>query len=282
MPHPVAETFARVARMLADDAAREGNCLHFGSGEEIIYVGDIHGHRANLAKVIRFADLAGRPHRRLVLQELIHGGTPDPSGGDRSVEVLLRAARLKLSFPDRVFFLLANHDVAQVAGQEITKDGRGMCKAFRAGLENNFGADAEEVCAAIGELLLAQPLAARCANGAFLSHSLPSPHRMELIDWDILRRPYRQEDLQRGGSLYEWTWGRGHTPEQLAELSGILGARLFLLGHQPVESGWEIRHGREIILASDHAHGAVMVFDAGAEMPDDRLAEHVRPIVALS
>lgn len=281
MPHPVAKTFLEAAHLVAEAAPRDANCLNFADAREIVYVGDIHGHRRNLAKVIKHADLPAHPGRRLVLQELLHGGPTDDNGGDRSFEVLLRAARLKIRHPEQVFFLMGNHDLAQITGNEVTKNGHGLCKAFDAGLDNSFGPAAQEVRTAINDLLRRLPLAARCPNGMFMTHSLPSPGRMGLIDWEILARPYRQEDLRRGGTVYEWTWGRGHTAEQLDELADRLQARQFLLGHQPVETGYEIVHGRAVVIASDDDHGAVMVFGADQAVPDEKLAGLVRPIVAL-
>ena len=281
MPHPVAKTFLQAAELIAGDAARQGNCLHFGPGEEIVYTGDIHGHRENLAKIIGYADLPAHPGRRLVLQEVIHGGAGGDAGDDRSVDVLLRAARLKVSFPDQVFFLIGNHDVAEIANNEITKNGRGVCRAFGAGLKRMFGPDAKELRSAVHEMLRGQPLLARCANGILLSHSLPSPRRMKRVDWTILERPYRDGDFRRGGSVYEWTWGRGHTAEQLAALAERLGARQFLLGHEHIETGWEVHHDRLVILASNHSHGAVAVFEAGTEIPDNAITRHCKPIVAL-
>lgn len=293
MPHPVARTFLEAARLICSDQARQGNCLHFDAGEEIILTGDIHGHRANLAKIIAYADLPAHPNRRLVLQEMIHGGPmvelqhsasagrSGEAAGDRSVETLLRAARLKLSYPHQVFFLMGNHDLAQLAGGEITKEGLGVCKAFDAGLDAMFGEDAPEVRSAVNQMLRNQPLAGRCANGAFLSHSLPSPDRMSLVDWEILQRAYRDEDFRRGGSVYEWTWGKGHTKGQLAEIADRVEAGLFLLGHQHIKTGYEIQLDRIVILASNHAHGSVMVFDAGADLPAEALTRHIKPIVAL-
>jgi len=279
--HPVAETFAQAAHRIRTDPQRQGNTLSFAKEDEVVYAGDIHGARANLAKIIGFADLAAHPRRRLVLQEIIHGGPTDADGGDRSVELLLRAARLKIAHPEGVFFLMANHDLAQVTGNEITKEGRGACEAFDRGLDHNFGPAAAEVRAAVKDFLRCLPLAAKCPNGIFLAHSLPSPNRMDLMDWTILDRTYRDEDLRRGGSAYEVTWGRGHTPAQLDALAETLGATQFLLGHQHIPTGHQIVPNRAMILASDHQHGAVAVFDAGEPVADDGLADLVRPIVAL-
>ena len=293
MPNPVAEAFRNAARLSAQDARRQGNLLRFAAGEEIVYAGDLHGNRQNLARIIAFCDLAAHPDRRLVLQEIVHCergpqsrgiGFGDPAldaGGDLSPDVLLRAVRLKLAQPERVYFLIGNHDLAEITGQEIAKGGRGMCRDFKARLIACFGDQADEVHAAIAEFLHSLPLAARCANGAFLTHSLPAPARMPLVDWTILNRPYQPADLLRGGSVYEWTWGRGHSAQQLAELAQRLDARCFLLGHQPVEEGFRIEHGRLVLLATDHAYGAIMVFDAGAEMPQEDLPQHIRPVYSL-
>ena len=280
MVHPVANTFNSATELVAEDENRHGNSLLFKPGEKIICVGDIHGHRWNLAKIIAHAALGVHPHHRLVLQELIHGGTPDQSGADRSVEVLLRAARLKIAYPTQVFFLLANHDIAQITGQEITKDGHGECESFDAGLDNSFGPDAAEVRSAVHRLLRCLPLAARCENSVFITHSLPSPNRMDLIDWDIFARPYEDKDFRRGGTLYEWTWGREHSAEQLADLAERLDTKRFLLGHQPCKTGYQIQHGTSIIIDSHHSHGVIMEFDAGLPLGEN-LDEHIRPIVAL-
>jgi hypothetical protein len=278
----VAEVFAQAARLVQEDPRRRGNCLTFREGEEIIYAGDLHGHRQNLARIIAYCDLPGHPARRLVLQEIIHSQQADDACADHSLDVLLRAVRLKLARPEGVFFLLGNHDVAEVARQEISKQGRGMCKAFRASLEATFGDQAEEVRQGLCDFLRVLPLAARCDNGAFMTHSLPSPGRMKLVDWDILQRPYREDDFQRGGTLYEWTWGRGHTAGQLDDIAARLDVAWFLLGHQPVEAGYEIRHGRALILASDHACGALVTFDAGEPLGNENLSRHVRLIASLS
>jgi hypothetical protein len=67
------------------------------------------------------AGLAGNPHRRLVLQEIIHG-TINADGQDRSVETLLRAARLKLSFPQLPVAVDVLHDHHRVVDDEPDRE----------------------------------------------------------------------------------------------------------------------------------------------------------------
>ncbi|RPI60372.1 MAG: hypothetical protein EHM48_07365, partial [Planctomycetaceae bacterium] len=223
MAHPAADIFLHAAKINRTDHRLAGSTLSLGSGTDVIVTGDLHGNRANLAKIIAYARLGEHPHRRLIIQEVVHGPLDATSGHDRSIELLLRVARLKVAHPTQVVFVLGNHDIAQVMGNEITKEGRGVCKTFVAGVEHAHGEGAAEVMAAAHEFLTSFPLAIRCPNGVFISHSLPSPNRMELAGLEILARPYTPEDFSRGKSVYEWTWGRNQTAEQLNQLAGQLG-----------------------------------------------------------
>ncbi|MFW6154316.1 MAG: metallophosphoesterase [Planctomycetota bacterium] len=280
MPHPVADMLGDAAEHCRTEDHREGNVLRFDAGERIIVSGDIHGNRPNLVKIIKHAALGADPRRMLVLQELIHGGPTDAQGGDRSFEVLLRAVRLKQQYPAQVHFILANHDVSELTGNEISKDGCGACKALRTGLVNAYGEDADEIHRAMCTFLASLPLVARCPNGVLISHSLPSPGREACFDPAILSRPYQDEDFRRGGSIYELLWGRRHTPEALDALVSRLEAGIFINGHQPQDNGY-LLNGRQLILASEHPHGTIAEFDAGEELDLDLLDTIVRPVVRL-
>lgn len=280
MSHPAAETFRQAAKLNAMDPWRDGNVVNLPGDREAIVAGDLHGNRAGLAKIVAYADLDRFSCRCLVLQELIHGPPDERAGQDRSVEVLLRAARLRIVHPQQVLFVLTNHDVAQMTGGEVMKDGREQCRQFDAGVRFAFGDGAEEVRAAVGEFLRSMPLAVRCDNGTLISHSLPSPRRAP-AGLEVLVRPYRPEDLARGGAVYEWTWGRGHTEEHLEALAGLLGVKFFVLGHQPTEMGYELLGQRAIIIASDHEHGCVLHLPADAQPTAENAESFTRPLAAM-
>ncbi len=280
MAHPVAQILLEAAKHNANNAHRQGNLLQFKEGERLIVVGDLHGHRHNLSKVISYAALGMAPARMLILQEVIHGGAIDSEGGDRSFELVVRAARLKNQYPDQVHFLLSNHDLAQLTDNEITKNGCGFCKAFDIGLAKAYGTDATEIGAAMDVFFRSQPLAGRCPNGIFLSHSLPSPNRRKFFDPEILHRPYRDEDFRPGGSVYELTWGRRQDMDTLDEMAMILSCTMFINAHQNQDDGFAL-NGRQLIIASDHAHGHIAEFAADENIPVDLLGSLVRPIVRL-
>ena len=215
-----------------------------------------------------------------MLQEIVHGPVDPETRRDRSAEVLLRAARLKVSYGDQVYFLLGNHDVAELTGNDILKDGKGFLGDFAAGVEFCFGRDAPEVGEAIREFLASLPLAIRWKR-VFFCHSLPAPARTEIAGVQILDRNYGPQDMRRGGPVYEWTWGRGQTPEQLDALAKQLDVELFVLGHQPCETGYHIISQRGIILSTDHEHGCILHLSADTPLTAENLCSRIRPLVTL-
>ena len=282
MASPVADIFLQAAELNRQDARRHGNVVLLESGVRVILAGDIHGHRDNLNRIIRYAALESQPACRLILQEIIHGPSDHRAGHDRSAELLMRAARLKRSHPQQVLFVLGNHDVAQVTGNEITKDGRGAVAAFSAAMAPSFGDHAQAVADAVKEFILSMPLAVRCPNGVICVHSLPSPARLEQAGVEIFsRQGYTDADLRRGGAAYEWTWGRKQTAEELAVLRRQLDANFFLIGHKPVEEGWERLHDDGLILTSHHQRGCIAVFDSDQPLDARGAASIIQPIASL-
>ncbi|RKY27668.1 MAG: hypothetical protein DRP83_01990 [Planctomycetota bacterium] len=279
----VAEKFRLAADLLANDAGRAGNVVNLGAPERVVIAGDIHGHRGNLSKIISHATSAGQAPATLVLQEIIHGPADPRSGIDRSIELLLRVARLKIDWPDRVHILLGNHDVAQLTGNEITKNAAGCCRAFEAGANFCFGQDGPEVYQAALKFFRALPLAMRFDNGVLACHSLPSPHRAKLAGVEILSRPSTEADYHRNGPAYEWTWGRDQTPEQLDELAAELGAEFFVLGHRHIEAGSLAIPDRAVAINSDGPAGCVFEFSPrdDAAMNMTTLPKFVKRISSL-
>jgi hypothetical protein len=278
MAHPAAETFRRAAELNIDDPRRGGSTVTLsGDAPRIVVAGDIHGHREGLTKAICHAGT----NSVLVLQEIVHGPSDQFTGHDRSVELLLRAARLKTARPERVLFLMGNHDLSQVTGNEIAKEGRGACRSFSEGVRHCFGDAAVEVMDAVNEFQTSMPLAIRCPNRVLLAHSLPSPHRMKLAGTDILDRPYSAGDLVRGGAVYEWTWGRDQTDEQTDRLAETLDVDFFLLGHRKVTS-WEAVTNRAAAIATDSPHGCLVEFAPDNVLNLETFESHVVMLAGIS
>jgi hypothetical protein len=280
MASVVADIFRQAATLNLEDPRRAGNVVTLKEASEVIVGGDIHGYRHGLAKIIDYAAVARHADRRLVLQEILHGAL-DADGYDRSAEVLLRAARLKVAQPHEVLFVLGNHDIAQMTGNEILRDGRPCCRGFTEGVWHAFGAEAEEVLAGIETFLMSLPMAVRCPNGVFISHSLPSPGRMEQAGLEILDRPFTREDFQRGRPVYEWLWGRGHTPEHLDALAERLAAEFFVLGHQHTDEGCLLLGPRAIVVISAGPRGCLMELPARTALDRNEPGQYIRRLASL-
>ena len=275
MVNVVTDILRKAATCNSEDPRRQGNVIHLASDCQVIITGDIHGHADAMSKVIKLATTPAITNRCLIFQEIIHGPIDPASGQDRSLELLLRAVRLKVEHPQEVLFLLANHDLAQLTGNEIAKEGRGMCKSFAEGVRFLFPEDAEDILQALNEFILSMPLAIRCPNGVFMTHSLPSPDRMELAGVEILDRPYQKDDLRRGGAVYEWTWGRDQTAEQVKALAERLGVEFFILGHRKTATGCEELTDLAVTLACDHSQGCLIYFKADEPIIAENLQQHI-------
>ena len=284
-----ANAFADLLESAADallaSPVRDGCTVRLPRRGTLVVSGDIHDNPLHFAAVLRTARLAADGDRHLALQELIHGesiGAGDDNE-DLSHRMLARVAELVLAHPGRVHPLLANHEIAQLRGHPIAKGGVHNVAQFDAGLEWAFGDDAFIAAEAVKRFIRAMPLAIVCENGALIAHSLPSAGGMARFDARVLERDLHDEDFDPPhGAAYMLTWGRTHSPEQLAALAREWGVRAFVVGHTFVESGAEFRAPNMLIINSDHPRGRVLELDLAADIPDAAsLVDRALPLASM-
>lgn len=278
----VIDLFREAAELNRSDSLRQGSLLEFPDYGQVVATGDLHGHRRNFEKLVKFCHLEKSPIRHVLLHELIHEEPQPHTGADRSIDLLTDAARWKTFFPDQVHFLQSNHELSQLHGHPISKGGRCVADDFDAGVAEAFGTHRiDDVLASIDEFLSSLPVAARSPNRIFFAHSLPGPRELPSFDPKCVRATADQLDLSEGGHVYNLVWGRGHTPEVLDVLSAAWNADLFVVGHQPQEWGYEIRHDRLVILASDHNHGVFLPIDLKKKYTAADLESRIRKFVSV-
>jgi hypothetical protein len=261
---------------------RRNNLICLPAEGSLILTGDLHGHCRNFERITAFADLANNPDRHIVLQEIIHGGPEDANGGCLSYRLLFDVIRYKLNFPDRVHIIMGNHDTAFINNSEVMKDGREMNRAMRQAIEREFPQNADEVKLAIRQYLFSQPLALRAENGIWASHSLPGDRMVEKFDTQIFNRQLKVNDVVRPGSAYLLTWGRRHSQPVLDKLAEQLNVKVFILGHQPQEKGWNRAGDNLIIIASNHNHGCLIPIDLAQSYTVEQLVKSIVPLASLS
>jgi len=282
MPQTTIDLLNRGIQANQTDRFRRVNLICLPAAGSLVVGGDIHGHRRNFERLVTHAQLAGHPDRHLVLQEIIHGGPEDGAGGCLSYQLLLDAVRYKLLFPDQVHFVMGNHDTAMINSSEVMKNGKEMNRAMTLALERQFGPAGAEVRLAIRQFLLSQPLAVRCSNRVWLSHSLPNDRCIDQFDPGIFERELRLSDCEKPGSAYLLTWGRRHSQAALDRMAKLLDVDLFVLGHQPQPNGWSQAGDNLIILASDHNHGCLLQIDLSQICTVPELVKSLVPLAAIA
>jgi hypothetical protein len=278
----VVETLSTATEENLISAYRRHQVVNLPAEGEVFIAGDIHDHRRNFDKLVRFANLAENPQRHLVLQELIHGDHWDPNGAEESWKMLVQAAELKCEFPTQVHFLLANHDLAQVHGEGIMKGGQSVCDAFNKGIKRDFGTSRGLVHASISEFLLSFPLAVRCPNGVFFCHSLPPDDELAKFDFTIFDRELTGPDYKRRvGPVYHLIWGRRTTPDGAKMFAEKVGASLLVTGHQTQETGYSTNGPHHLIIASEHNHGVMLGIDLAKPYDMEEAVAGIRKFVSI-
>jgi hypothetical protein len=282
MPQITIDLLNKGIKANLSDPYRQGNLVHIPAKGSLIVSGDIHGHQRNLERIITFSELACYPDRHVVLHEIIHGGPQGDEGSCLSYTLLLEAIKFKIQFPDQVHFILGNHDTAFITDAEVMKEGRPMNQALCHALEQQFHSAWRDVKTTLQTFLLSQALAVRTANRIWISHSLPADRLIDQFDPAILDRRITTTDCMKPGSAYILTWGRNMSQALLDRLSALFDANLFIVGHQPQESGWAIAGHNVLILASDHNHGCVVQIDLTKSYTLKELSQTIIPLSSIT
>ncbi len=281
-PNQVCQAFERGAQANREAHCRALSIDRISQPGQLIATGDLHDNPAHFETVVRVANLTSENPCHLTLHELIHSDRLI-NGMDFSYRALAKAAALKAEHPEHVHTLLANHELAQIIGAGIIKDGIRVVEAFNQGVEYAFGSESGCVTEAINTFVRSMPLALRCecAGGDILcAHSVPGPAMMARFDPGILERDLTEDDYApRRGSAHLMVWGRDYDAEQLEDLVERWGVHLFVLGHEKAEMGIRPVQPCALVLNSDHAQGVYLPIDLSA-LPTFEQAAH--SVVALA
>lgn len=289
-PEAVMACFRRAAEAQRDASCRRGSIDVIHAPGTLIATGDLHDNPLHLERVERVARLG--PHARgdestaphATFHEIIHSDRLI-GRADLSYRALARVAWLKAQHPERVHVLLANHELAQVVGAGIVKNGVRCVDAFNDGLEWAFGERAEDVGRAIGEFIRAMPLALRTEGSrraVLCAHSLPAPAQMARFDPGVLDRALVEDDyVPLTGSAHLMVWGRGYDAELLEDLVERWGVSLFILGHEHAETGVEVVRPCAVVLNSDHERGVYLPVDLREPMDAVEAPLHAVPLSSV-
>jgi hypothetical protein len=285
MPDPtkILATIRRAAELTRNAPGRTGSIIDLDDdAEDVLVVGDLHGHIHTFARALKLAALDRQPRRHVVFQELVHDPRIDPDSGiDQSHRLVDLVCALRCQYPGRVHLILGNHELSELTGRSIGKSGVQLNELFRAGVARSYGETAKAILDAYKELFAALPLAVRTANRVLVCHTLPNGTDLDRLDLDLVRTgAWTPESLHRGGTIYALTWGRDTSPETADRFAAMIDADLFVCGHQPCEAGFLQANHRQLILDGTDPYPTGCLFPARGSIDMATLVAGVRMIAA--
>lgn len=249
-PQKLLSIIRRAATLFRATPGRKGSVIKPNAIDDVLVVGDLHGHLDVFARALKLAALDQNPRRHLVLQELIHDPRINPDEEpDRSHRLVDLVCVLKCQYPDRVHLILGNHELSELTGRPIIKNDVPLNEPFRRGVEASYGSEADAVIAAYHDLFRSLPLMVRTPNRILILHTLPDGPRLDTLDLSILdANTWPPESTARGGAVYALTWGRDVEPATADRFASMVDADLFITGHQPCDEGFQLANHRTLII----------------------------------
>lgn len=254
--------FKNAVHAVRQDRFRKGDVVQLPAEGDVIFTGDIHGNVENLDRILEVADLEHNPQRHLVLHELIHNIYNEEFKGDFSYECLVAAAKAKQAFPHQVHIFAGNHELAELQGREIMKNGIRIPLVFNAKRVGMMGGAAAQLQATCRQFFRNLPVGLRTASGIWFSHSTPEKALNKFTLEGLLNAkpafgagtnkcsdPYLEEVVE------DLVWGRDYNTQTAQGFAQRVKCHVFLVGHEPCR-GYSVPSPYHVILDSKDRHGA--------------------------
>jgi hypothetical protein len=192
-------------------------------------------------------------------------------------------AAMKCHWPERVHLILGNHELSELTGRVIGKDGETLNAKFRQGIDTAYGGSAGEVFDAYKGLFAALPLAVRTPNRVFMCHTIPDESDLDSLDLELLKADvWPAEAMKRRGTIYALTWGRDTSAETVDRFAAMVDADWFITGHQPCDEGFRQANHRQIIIDGTAPYPSYCLFPTQTPVTIESLLSRVRIMDVVS
>jgi len=183
-------------------------------------------------------------------------------------------ARLKVAHPDQAHIIMGNHEMAELCGLAIGKNGFDLNERFASGLAEAYGESAGAVMAAYREFWASLPLGVKMPNGVFVCHSTPQLKKMGVMDLEWFRSQAAEARTRRG-PVFELLWGRDYTVEAAEEFCRRVESDVLVVGHTRCERGYSCPNRRHVILDSKDDAGVCVVLPLGRRLTQEDVVRRV-------
>ena len=281
-PEKILALVRRATGLFRATPGRSGGVVTIAPGvaTDVMVVGDLHGNVSAFRQLLEIASLGKNPKRHLVLQELVHGPRMYPGEkGDRSHQLVDLVCALKLQFSDRVHLILGNHELSELTGRSIGKNGVALNALFREGIKTAYGSYSDAIYEAYLGLFAALPIVVRTPNRVVLCHTIPDAIELDELDLGVLALDnWPPEAMKRHGMVYAMTWGRDTDNANIDRFAEMMNADWFVTGHQPCDEGFRQANHRQIIVDGTDPYPAYCLFPADTPLTIETLLAGARTL----
>jgi len=277
----VLATFHEASQSNWQTPGRQGSLVVISPemADDVMITGDLHGHRHNFNRILEIADLDNHARRHLILQEVCHGGPVYPgTEACMSHTMLEDVAGLKAAYPDRVHFILSNHELAELTDYPIIKANILLNLLFRMGIQIMYGEASERVREALVSFLKSCPLAIRLPGQIFVSHTLPEAVDEQGFDTTIFQRDINASDLKKSSSLFSLVWGRDFRPENAAAFAKLVDAEVLIHGHEPTQEGFSVPNDQQIILDCSGHKACYVILPTDEPLSHKKITQQIKSL----
>ena len=271
----------RAAQLFRATRGRNGLVIDLDAeAQDVLVAGDLHGNLAHFQALLDRARLDRHPRRHLVLQEVVHGESRYSDGGCKSHQLVDLVSALKCQYPDRVHLVLGNHELAELLDRSIIKGGVRSNEMFRQGIQQAYGAAANQILTAYRELFRSLPLAVRTHNGVFISHSFPEKSNLD-DSFDPLifqARSIAEISPDRARSLHDIVWGRDSDAPTARQFAALVGAQFLVTGHMPCSEGFRNPNPLQLIVDCSRFPACYCLFSNQHPLTIDELVSNVQSL----
>ena len=231
--------------------------------------GDIHGHRRNFNLIRRLAAL-DRHGRHLVLQEVCHGGPSyRQNGGCMSHTILEDVAALKVQYPERVHFILGNHELAEMTDYPIQKNRLLLNCSFGWGCSRCTGRPRRRSARRFA-ILVDLPVGGPTAAGNVRLSQPARGRRRRGFDPVGPRRTSPPADCWNKRTFFGCS-GAATTAAERPGVCGAGGGQIPITGHEPCQEGFVAPNDLQIILDCCGDKAAYALLPVGPDSATPRL-----------
>jgi hypothetical protein len=192
--------------------------------------------------------------------------------------LLEEVARLVVRYPDRVHFLLGNHELAEMTEYPIQKNRQMLNLLFRLGLQQMYGPAVEKIREAMARFIQSCPLGAWMPGGLLITHSIPEKVNTRRFDRTVFTRRLDPLEYHEHTSVFDLVWGRDYREENAAGFARLMEAAVLINGHEPCPEGFSVPNRFQVILDCSGETGCYVILTPDRHWTQAEIVERIRPL----